>query len=63
MLKKCNELFVEGFEIIRIHTDSFWLSKKMETVRTKGSSLGQLGYEGEQEVDTELIRSRINRPS
>lgn len=63
MLKKCNIFHVEGFEIIRIHTDCFWLSKKMETLFTKRNSLGQLGYEGEQEVDTELIRSRINRPN
>jgi len=57
---------IEGYDIIRIHTDSFWLNKKIENfVNMKGNAqdIGRLGYEGDQEVDTELIRSRINRPN
>jgi len=65
MMKKCNIFYFEGFEIIRIHTDSFWLNKKIENYAIKKSEardMGVLGYEGDQDVDTELIRSRINRP-
>ena len=66
MLKQCNIFHIEGYDIIRIHTDSFWLNKKIENfVNMKGNAqdIGRLGYEGDQEVDTELIRSRINRPN
>jgi len=65
MMKQCNIFHMEDFKIIRIHTDSFWLNKRIENfVNMKGNAqyIGRLGYEGDQEVDTEIIRSRQNRP-
>ena len=51
MLKQCNQIHIEGFEIIRIHTESFWLNKRIENfvmVKSNARDIGELGYEGDQ---------------